>query len=69
MPRKYERLWGTSSLRSKYDVVIIGGGLHGLATAYYLARNHGITDVAVKSLPVESACRLGMEMLLISPKV
>jgi sarcosine oxidase subunit beta len=34
-------------LRSNYDVVIIGGGVHGLATAYYLARNHGITNVAV----------------------
>ena len=31
----------------KYDVIIIGGGIHGLATAYYLAKNHGITNVAV----------------------
>ncbi|MDQ3783196.1 MAG: FAD-dependent oxidoreductase, partial [Actinomycetota bacterium] len=30
-----------------YDVVIVGGGVHGLATAYYLAANHGITNVAV----------------------
>jgi sarcosine oxidase subunit beta len=34
-------------LKSRYDVVIIGGGGHGLATAYYLATKHGITDVAV----------------------
>jgi sarcosine oxidase, subunit beta len=34
-------------LRSTYDVVIIGGGGHGLATAYYLATRHGLTDVAV----------------------
>ena len=34
-------------LRNSYDVVIVGGGVHGLATAYYLAANHGITDVAV----------------------
>ena len=47
MSRKYERLWETPSFKSKYDVVIIGGGLHGLATAYYLARDQGITDVAV----------------------
>ena len=33
--------------RSSYDVVVIGGGAHGLATAYYLAKTHGIRDVAV----------------------
>ena len=34
-------------LKDRYEVVIIGGGGHGLAAAYYLARDHGITDVAV----------------------
>ena len=34
-------------LKRRYDVVIIGGGVQGLATAYYLAKHHGITDVAV----------------------
>src|SRR2546428_2428436 len=34
-------------LKPRYDVVIVGAGSHGLATAYYLAKNHGITDVAV----------------------
>src|SRR5256712_5051900 len=34
-------------LKRRYDVVVIGGGSHGLATAYYLAKNHGITNVAV----------------------
>jgi sarcosine oxidase subunit beta len=34
-------------LKSSYDVVIIGAGGHGLASAYYLARDHGITNVAV----------------------
>jgi sarcosine oxidase subunit beta len=36
-----------SELRRRYDVVIVGAGSHGLATAYYLAKNHGITNVAV----------------------
>ena len=33
--------------RSHYDVIVVGGGGHGLATAYYLAKEHGITKVAV----------------------
>ena len=40
-------MWRHHELGDRYDVVIIGGGVHGLATAYYLAQNHGITDVAV----------------------
>ncbi|HEX6014216.1 MAG TPA: FAD-dependent oxidoreductase, partial [Geminicoccaceae bacterium] len=36
-----------TELRPSYDVVIIGGGGHGLATAYYLARDHGVRSVAV----------------------
>jgi sarcosine oxidase subunit beta len=39
--------WRTAVPRPTYDVVIIGGGGHGLATAYYLAKEHGITNVAV----------------------
>lgn len=39
--------WRTARPKSKYDVIIIGGGGHGLATAYYLAKKHGITNVAV----------------------
>lgn len=39
--------WRAHPLRRTYDVVIIGGGVHGLATAYYLASRHGIRNVAV----------------------
>ncbi|WP_405142505.1 sarcosine oxidase subunit beta family protein [Sphaerisporangium sp. NBC_01403] len=42
-----DRLWDSPEPRSSYDVVIVGGGGHGIATAYYLAKNHGITNVAV----------------------
>ena len=41
------RMWQSHTLKDSYDVVIIGGGAHGLACAYYLAKAHGITDVAV----------------------
>jgi sarcosine oxidase subunit beta len=44
---KTSRMWRVHDLKDHYDVVIIGGGVHGLATAYYLAHDHGITDVAV----------------------
>jgi sarcosine oxidase subunit beta len=45
--KSLRRMWRDHPLKDRYDVVIIGGGIHGLATAYYLARDHGITDVAV----------------------
>jgi methylglutamate dehydrogenase subunit A len=39
--------WRDPEPKDEYDIVIIGGGGHGLATAYYLAKNHGMTNVAV----------------------
>ena len=40
-------LWRSPEPRDGYDAVIVGGGGHGLATAYYLAAKHGMTDIAV----------------------
>jgi len=44
---KIQRFWGKPRLRSSYDAVLIGGGIHGLAAAYFLARDHGIDNLAV----------------------
>jgi sarcosine oxidase subunit beta len=46
-PEQPAFLWRNPDPRDRYDVVIVGGGGHGIATAYYLAKNHGITNVAV----------------------
>lgn len=43
----WEPAWRDPEPKAEYDYVIIGGGGHGLSTAYYLAKNHGITNVAV----------------------
>jgi sarcosine oxidase subunit beta len=43
----WQRVWRNPQPKKKYDVIIVGGGGHGLATAYYLAKEHGITNVAV----------------------
>ena len=45
--QNWQRAWRSPPLRKEYDVVIIGAGGHGLATAHYLAKEHGITNVAV----------------------
>src|SRR4029077_14070862 len=45
--RGWKPAWRKAAPRPRYRVIIIGGGGHGLATAYYLAKEHGISDVAV----------------------
>src|SRR5690606_12435360 len=43
----WRRAWRAAEPKPRYDVIVIGGGGHGLATAYYLAKNHGLRRVAV----------------------
>ncbi|MFC0282293.1 sarcosine oxidase subunit beta family protein [Camelimonas abortus] len=45
--RHWKPAWRDAAPKDAYDVIIVGGGGHGLATAYYLAKNHGVTNVAV----------------------
>ncbi|MEM6667378.1 MAG: FAD-dependent oxidoreductase, partial [Pseudomonadota bacterium] len=45
--KDWTRAWRAAEPKQDYDVIIVGGGGHGLATAFYLAKEHGITNVAV----------------------
>jgi sarcosine oxidase subunit beta len=45
--RHWTQAWRDATPKPSYDVIIVGGGGHGLATAYYLAKNHAVTRVAV----------------------
>ena len=45
--RNWPRAWRSPDPRPSYDVAIVGGGGHGLATAYYLSKEHGLTGIAV----------------------
>ncbi len=45
--RGWSRAWRSPPLGDRYDIIVIGAGGHGLATAYYLASEHGLTNVAV----------------------
>ena len=45
--RGWPEQWRSPEPKAAYDAVIVGGGGHGLATAYYLAKEHGLTNIAV----------------------
>ena len=45
--RNWREAWRSPEPRKNYDVIIVGGGGHGLATAYYLAKEHGVRNIAV----------------------
>jgi sarcosine oxidase, subunit beta len=47
LPEHPAWLWRDPDPKASYDAIVVGGGGHGLATAYYLARNHGMTNIAV----------------------
>ena len=43
----WQPTWRDAAPKQSYDIIIVGGGGHGLATAFYLAKEHGLTNVAV----------------------
>jgi sarcosine oxidase subunit beta len=48
--------WRSPAPKPRYDAVVVGGGGHGLATAYYLAKEHGFANVARISTSFRSSC-------------
>ena len=45
--RQWKPAWRKAEPKKQYDIIVVGGGGHGLATAYYLAKNHGLKNIAL----------------------
>lgn len=67
--KNWPRVWRSPELQSHYDVIIIGGGGHGLATAYYLAKEHGVRKIAVEVVRVPAVARAAEGQLAGPPSV
>ena len=63
----WDLAWKDPTPKEEYDVVIIGGGGHGLATAYYLAKEHNITKVAIIEKGWIGGGNVGRTLQLLDP--
>lgn len=67
--KNWKPVWRDPEPKKSYDIIIIGGGGHGLATAYYLAKTHGIRNIAVLEKGTWAVATLGAIPLLSGPTI
>ena len=65
----WKKTWRNPSIKKKYDVIIIGGGGHGLATAFYLAKEFNIKNIAVLEKNWIGGGNVGRNTTIISPAI
>ena len=61
----WPQAWRSPEPRKEYDAVIVGGGGHGLVTAYYLAKEHGLTNIAVLEKASLGSCNTGRNTTMV----